>query len=95
MTRLLYFLTSNLFLLCCSLDTNTQSIPEDYDGPIIEMYNSMTSYSDNSKLRLRLNSNEYFVYKNEDEEYPKGLFMEIYSTKEKKNDCYICCQSCN
>ena len=84
MTRLLYFLTSNLFLLGCSLDTDTQSIPEDYDGPIIEMYNSMTSYSDNSKLRLRLNSNEYFVYKNEDEEYPKGLFMEIYSTKEKK-----------
>ena len=84
MSRLLFFLTSCLFLLGCSLETNTQSIPEDYDGPIIEMYNSMTSYSDNSKLRIKLNSNEYFVYKNENEEYPKGLFMEIYSTKENK-----------
>ena len=84
MSRFLYFLILHLVLLGCSLDQNIESIPEDYDGPVIEMYNSMTSYSDNSKLRLKLNSNEYFVHKNEDEEYPKGLFMEIYSTKENK-----------
>ena len=84
MSRFLYFLILHLVLLGCSLDQNIESIPEDYDGPVIEMYNSMTSYSDNSKLRLKLNSNEYFVHKNEDEEYPKGLSMEIYSTKENK-----------
>ena len=84
MRRLLYFSISYLFLLSCSLDTKTQSIPEDYGGPVIEMYNSTTSYSDNSRLRLKLNSKEYFVYKNENEEYPQGLFMEIYSTEEKK-----------
>ena len=84
MMRLLYFSISSFFLLGCSLDTKTQSIPEDYGGPVIEMYNSMTSYSDNSRLRLKLNSKEYFVYKNENEEYPQGLFMEVYSTEEKK-----------
>ena len=81
-----YFFTTYFFfmLISCSLESNTKAIPKDYNGPFVEMYNSKTSFSDSSRLRMKLNSKEYFVYENDDEEYPKGLFMEIYSIRENK-----------
>jgi len=68
----------------CSLDMKNKTIPEEYEGPVIEMYDSKTSFSDSARLRMKLDSKEYFIYENENEEYPKGLFMEIYSIKENK-----------
>ena len=81
-----YFLTIYLFfiLISCSLESNNKIVPKDYDGPFVEMYNNKTSFSDSSRLRMKLNSEEYFIYENDNEEYPKGLFMEIYSIRENK-----------
>jgi len=81
-----YFFIFSFFLISlgCSLSSQEKSVLESYKGPIIEMYDSKTSLSDSAVLRMKLNAEEYFIYANDGEEYPKGLFMEIYSTKEKK-----------
>ena len=75
MIRLLFFFS---FLSSCSINS-VKKIEENYDGPLIEIKDLLTSFTDSAQVRFELKSKLYLVYKAGEEVYPKGLFMDIYS----------------
>ena len=67
-----------LILFSCS-SNNSQKIQEDYSGPIIEIKNLNTFFSDSAKVRFKLKSDLYQVFTSGEEIYPDGLKMDIFS----------------
>ena len=67
-----------LILFSCS-SNNPQKIQEDYSGPIIEIKNLNTFFSDSAKVRFKLKSDLYQVFTSGEEIYPDGLKMDIFS----------------
>ncbi len=74
MSRLLLI----LILFSCSRN-ETQKIQESYEGPIIEIKDLNTFFSDSAKVRFKLKSELYQVFTSGEEIYPDGLKMDIYS----------------
>ena len=74
MSRLLLI----LILFSCSRN-KTQKIQESYEGPIIEIKDLNTFFSDSAKVRFKLKSELYQVFTSGEEIYPDGLKMDIYS----------------
>lgn len=54
-----------------------------YEGPKIEMVNVTTHFSDSAIIRLILKTPLQQVFDNGDEEYPEGVFLEIYDANHK------------
>ena len=73
MSRLLLI----LILFSCSRN-ETQKIQESYEGPIIEIKDLNTFFSDSAKVRFKLKSDLYQVFTSGEEIYPDGLKMDIY-----------------
>ena len=74
MSRLLLI----LILFSCSRN-ETQKIQESYEGPIIEIKDLNTFFSDSAKVRFKLKSELYLVFTSGEVIYPDGLKMDIYS----------------
>ena len=72
----LFFL---LVLLSSCSKKNIKKIEENYDGPLIEIKDLNTFFTDSAKVRFQLKSDLYQVFKEGEEIYPEGLFMDIYS----------------
>ena len=72
----LFFL---LVLLSSCSKKNIKKIEENYDGPLIEIKDLNTFFTDSAKVRFQLKSDVYQVFKEGEEIYPEGLFMDIYS----------------
>ena len=72
----LFFL---LILLSSCSKKNIKKIEENYDGPLIEIKDLNTFFTDSAKVRFQLKSDVYQVFKEGEEIYPEGLFMDIYS----------------
>lgn len=72
----LFFLL--ILLSSCSKKT-IKKIEENYDGPLIEIKDLNTFFTDSAKVRFQLKSDLYQVFKEGEEIYPEGLFMDIYS----------------
>ena len=72
----LFFLL--ILLSSCSKKT-IKKIEENYDGPLIEIKDLNTFFTDSAKVRFQLKSDVYQVFKEGEEIYPEGLFMDIYS----------------
>ena len=72
----LFFL---LILLSSCSKKNIKKIEENYDGPLIEIKDLNTFFTDSAKVRFQLKSDLYQVFKEGEEIYPEGLFMDIYS----------------
>ena len=73
----LFFL---LILLSSCSKKPIKKIEENYDGPLIEIKDLNTFFTDSAKVRFQLKSDLYQVFKEGEEIYPDGLFMDIYST---------------
>tara|TARA_B100002051_G_C16738597_1_gene642848 strand:- start:461 stop:979 length:519 start_codon:yes stop_codon:yes gene_type:complete len=67
-----------LILFSCS-NNETQKIQQEYEGPIIEIKDLNTFFSDSAEVRFKLKSELYQVFTSGEEIYPNGLKMDIYS----------------
>ena len=73
---------SLLLLFCffsCSTNNPLRNV-EEYKGPIIEIKDLNTLYSDSAQAKFKLKSEIYQVFESGEEKYPKGLYMDIFST---------------
>ena len=69
-----------LLIVFSSCSKNTiKKIEENYDGPLIEIKNLNTFFTDSAQVRFQLKSELYQVFDEGEEIYPEGLFMDIYS----------------
>jgi LPS export ABC transporter protein LptC len=49
-----------------------------YEGPILELTNIVTYYSDSAVVRLKLEAPKQLEFENNDSEFPDGLYLEFY-----------------
>lgn len=75
----LLFLFSFLLISCKDDKDINKMVP--YDGPIMEVNNVETLYSDSAQIRVRLTAPKQLVMENEDLKYPKGIYIEFYDEK--------------
>ena len=69
-----------LLIIFSSCSKNTiKKIEENYDGPLIEIKNLNTFFTDSAQVRFQLKSELYQVFDEGEEIYPEGLYMDIYS----------------
>lgn len=69
-----------LLIIFSSCSKNTiKKIEENYDGPLIEIKNLNTFFTDSAQVRFQLKSKLYQVFEEGEEIYPEGLYMDIYS----------------
>ena len=69
-----------LIIIFSSCSKNTiKKIEENYDGPLIEIKNLNTFFTDSAQVRFQLKSELYQVFDEGEEIYPEGLYMDIYS----------------
>jgi len=67
---------------------------EDYEGPILELTDIETLYSDSAVVRLKLKAPRRLEFLNKDSEYPQGIYLEFYeadgsmSATLQSNYCY-------
>ena len=73
-----FFLILLFFFFSCSTNNPSQNI-EEYEGPIIEIKDLNTFFSDSAQVKFKLKSEIYQVFESGEEQYPKGLYMDIYS----------------
>ena len=79
MSRLLF-----LFILFSSCNSQTiKNIEQTYEGPIVEIKDLNTFFTDSATARFELKSKLYQVFKEGKEIYPEGLYMNIYSKESK------------
>ena len=71
------FILLILFSSCSK--NNIKKIEENYDGPLIEIKDLNTFFTDSAQVRFKLKSVLYQVFDEGEEIYPKGLYMDIYS----------------
>ena len=74
MSRLLIII---LFFSCSK--NSFQKIEESYEGPVIEIKDMNTFFSDSAQVKFKLKAKLYQVYSSGEEKYPEGLDMDIYS----------------
>ncbi len=74
MSRLLVVI---LFFSCSQ--NNFQKIDKTYDGPIIEIKDLNTFFSDSAQVKFNLKAKLYQVFGSGEEQYPDGLYMDIFS----------------
>ena len=65
-----------------------------YEGPILELTNTETYYSDSAVVRIKLQAPKQLEFENDDREFPEGIYLEFYepdgslSSNLKANYCY-------
>ena len=56
-----------------------KQIEEAYEGPVIEIKDLNTFFSDSAQVKFKLKARLYQVYSSGEEKYPEGLDMDIFS----------------
>jgi len=65
-----------------------------YEGPILELTNATTYYSDSSVVRIKLQAPKQLEFENKDREFKEGIYLEFYepdgslSSNLSANYCY-------
>ncbi len=70
-----------VFLFFSCSQNNFQKIDETYDGPIIEIKDLNTFFSDSAQVKFKLKAKLYQVFESGEEKYPHGLDMDIFSNE--------------
>jgi LPS export ABC transporter protein LptC len=52
-----------------------------YDGPLMEIDNMETIYSDAAETKVKLKAKKQFALQNGNREFPQGVFVEFFSGK--------------
>lgn len=82
------------FLLTGCTGTSFETQPVEYEGPVYELKDIETLYSDSAIVRLLLKAPTQLEYLNKDREFPDGLYLEFYepdgtrSSTLRSNYCY-------
>lgn len=71
------FLTTVFFINCSSKNNEILEIQE-YTGPIVEMGQAITYYSDSAVVTMKMDAPRQLVFGNGDREFPEGLSMEFF-----------------
>ena len=60
--------------------SETRSVDEMiiYEGPILELTDIVTYYSDSAVVRLKLEAPKQLEFENNDSEFPEGIYLEFY-----------------
>jgi LPS export ABC transporter protein LptC len=69
--------TATTFLLA-ACNQNEIKEPEQYKGPLREVDNVETYYSENERVKVKMTAALVFEFQNGDREFPKGIFVEFY-----------------
>ncbi len=75
------FLCFSLFVVSACTE-KTVSDYEPYTGPVMEIQDVSGRFSDSAKLQFKFTSAEQLKFENEDERYPKGLYLESFDKEE-------------
>jgi len=75
-----FLLTCILFfgIGCANTDQEIKDL-EEYTGPLQETFALELLHSDSAVIRIKLISAHQIVHQNHDQEYPEGIFLEIYN----------------
>ena len=91
--RFFYFTTMRILLYAFylmvasatfySCDTKIDDVIDiqEYTGPIHEVENGITYYSDSAVVKMKMISKKQLKFANGDDEFPEGLFLEFFDEK--------------
>ncbi|MBO9701514.1 MAG: LPS export ABC transporter periplasmic protein LptC [Sporocytophaga sp.] len=80
MRKVFLFLTATVILFSCQ-QAKTYEQLKPYDGPVMEVNDIETIYSDSSVVRVRLKAPKELELQNGDKLFPKGVFIEFFDKK--------------
>ena len=89
----IFFLLYVVFTFGCNDIKDESEMPE-YEGPILELSNIESFYSDSAIVRLKLVAPKQYEYENNDREFIDGIYLEFYekdgsiSSTLEANYCY-------
>jgi len=90
----LLYLISVIFIWTSCNEIQQESDMPIYEGPILELTNTETYYSDSSVVRIKLQALKQLEFENKDREFKEGIYLEFYdpdgslSSNLKANYCY-------
>lgn len=73
----IFLIFLSAFLACSESGPGVDEI-KPYDGPIIEVDNVETLYSDSALVRVKVEADKQLEFENGDSEFPKGIYIEFY-----------------
>lgn len=85
MWKLLLKLLILMGLTGCFDDSQDADDFKEYEGPISELSNVETLYSDSAIVRIRLTAQKQLNFENGDLEFPEGLYIEFYEEDGSKS----------
>ncbi|HWA36132.1 MAG TPA: LPS export ABC transporter periplasmic protein LptC [Cyclobacteriaceae bacterium] len=77
---LLSFLLTVLALAGCRQSTEVSG-PVNYDGPLRQAQDVDMLYSENDRVKVKLKAKKILEFKNNDREFPEGIYLEFYDAK--------------
>ena len=60
-----------------------------YDGPLLINENVDVVYTDSARVKFKMQAEEQIKLQNQDEDFPKGIFLEFFDSKEVKESTLI------
>ena len=60
-----------------------------YNGPLLINENVDVVYTDSARVKFKMQAAEQIKLQNEDEDFPKGMFLEFFDREEKKESTLI------
>lgn len=54
-----------------------------YDGPLLEIENMVTLYSDSATVRVKVEAQKQLEFESGDSEFPDGVYIEFYDKNQK------------
>jgi LPS export ABC transporter protein LptC len=76
--RLIFLLALSLMAACRHNDV---AVPVNYEGPLRQGQDVDMLYSENDRVKVRLKTKKILEFKNNDREFPEGIYLEFYDAK--------------
>lgn len=76
------FLILLLVIFSCGNSTDVADV-KPYEGPLLEIENMVTLYSDSAKVRVKVEAQKQLEFENGDSEFPEGVYVEFYDENQK------------
>jgi len=76
--RIIILISTSLIVLYQCKPKEGTTIPEEYNGPMMEAINLTTLYSDSAHIKMKMVTPIQLEFDNGDREFPKGLDIEFY-----------------
>jgi LPS export ABC transporter protein LptC len=74
--KILLILTPVWLLSCGKQELKA---PQEYEGPLREAENVEMFYTENDRVKVKMNASLVYEYQNGDREFPKGIYLEFFT----------------